>query len=310
MGVELAPEMGEERLSDRRQRTAAVGGNEDWPLQAEAGDLQRVQAAGFDLLSNGQLRQHRDALPLGNCLLDCLVGAEFQSDRQPRATFVACGYEPPLQAGARTRPLLPQNERLTSEFIERHLLAPTPGVCRTDHDDEPIRCELVEVEVRGVGLPADQGEMNPTALQKLKHRASVAPFHTDADLRVPLAERGDDRRQKVVARDRAGRQMQLAAGIGTHAADRGAGLAVQGEDTASIGMKLPAGVGERCSPRFAPEEGSIERLFQLCDSLTNGRLGQTEGTSGGGEAAALGSLGECLQVWKLVVVHVAGIVAR
>jgi hypothetical protein len=184
-----------------------------------------------------------------------------------------------------------------------------PRVCGADHDDEPIGGELLEIEVRGVGLAADQGEMNPTALQKLKHCARVATLNPNSNMRVSLAEGGDDRRQKVVARDGAGRQVQLAPDMGAQAADRGAGLAVQGEDTARIGVKLPAGVGERCSPRLASEEGSVEGLFQLRDSLTDRGLRQAESASSGREAAVLGSLGECLQVWKLVVGHAAGIVA-
>src|SRR5262249_30534233 len=47
--------------------------------------------------------------------------------------------------------------------------------------------------------------------------------------------------------------------------------------------------------------GHAEFAFERLDALADGRLGQSEGAGGGGEARPLGGLGERLKVWELGV---------
>src|SRR5262249_60184877 len=80
---------------------------------------------------------------------------------------------------------------------------------------------------------------------------------------------------------------------------RGWGVGVGGGG--GVVVCAAAAVGQFPLPADATEERHPEFAFEGLDALADGRLGEFEATGSCGEAAALGGLGERLQVWQFGV---------
>jgi hypothetical protein len=100
----------------------------------------------------------------------------------------------------------------------------------------------------------------------------------------------------MLAGDRTCGQSEVSRHFARSAGHLGSGLGNQVEDSAGVIVKPTAGARERDPATFAAKQGRLYGRLQLLNPLADGRLTDPQVLGRRREAAALGRLGERLQV--------------
>jgi hypothetical protein len=101
--------------------------------------------------------------------LDRFVAAQFEGDAQLLGR-VAGPAEGTLQAPARPRSCLTQDEGLPQHLGDGHALSLAPGVIGWNNQHEPVAGKGAEDDMGTIGLPADDTQVGFTAFELLQHR--------------------------------------------------------------------------------------------------------------------------------------------
>ena len=159
-----------------------------------------------------------------------------------------------------------------------------------------VACEVAELQVRAVGLPAHHTEADLAPFHLPDHRHAVADRSVDPDVRELPAELRHQGREEMFAGDGTGGQEQFSTDRSLVAGDFTTSLLVEFENPLGIVIERPARLG-RQDPAAPPlEEGHAERLFEGVNPLAHGGLGHAKRLRRPGEAAQFGGLREGLQM--------------
>jgi hypothetical protein len=152
-------------------------------------------------------------------------------------------------------------------------------------------------------LSADHSELNVTGLDLAQDGIRVQDGHAHVNGRVLCMEGRQRLRQQVLAGYRAGGYDQFACDLVVLSRDVCPGVCRKVQDSAGVVVQPSSGFGEFDPAGFAVEEGRVKQRLQVLDALADCCLRNTKMTRGGREAAALGCLGECVQIWQRLRAH-------
>jgi len=151
--------------------------------------------------------------------------------------------------------------------------------------------ERAKVEVRAVGLASNQSDWHATALELIEHGGTVDDACAHANFRVFPAKIGQDRRQDVLAGNRAGGQCQFARhGLFLSAGQVEVRFLVKVQDARGKRMEALAGLREHDPTLPATEQRRSQHSLQRADALADGGLADRERLGRGGEAPQLSGL--------------------
>lgn len=129
-----------------------------------------------------------------------------------------------------------------------------------------------ELQMRVVGLPADQAQVNSTVLNLIHHNHAVGDVGANLDAGIPLMEDRKQSGQQMFSRYGARPQQEFTRNGGLLSRDFLARFTVQVENSLSVAVESLTRFRKKHTTTLTTEQGHTERLFQELDSLADGRL--------------------------------------
>lgn len=133
----------------------------------------------------------------------------------------------------------------------------------------------------------------------VEHLSGIADADIEADLREPLVEAAQQRRQIVAAHHRRSGEGERARLQQAEILKNLADFVEKAEEAAGVAVEHFALGGERDGAARAVEEGDVQRVFQSLHLLADGGLGEEEQARRAGKTAALRDAVKGFQVFEI-----------
>jgi hypothetical protein len=223
----------------------------------DEGDAVAARHEALDGLETGQLDSHVEG---------CLVARECLNDTlaQGRGHGVC-------------------DEILRAEVADGDLFLFREGMFWVDDESDRVGVDGDGVEAAVVGAEGEDAEFGGSLEELVGDLAGKGALYGDADVREVAAKFVEHRKQPEAGVFVSG-EGKAAAFEGAQFFEGGGGFAAQAQETFGVAAEQRAGCGERSVARSALEEGFANFLFQLADSVADGRLGAAHAGGGAGEA--------------------------
>jgi len=167
---------------------------------------------------------------------------------------------------------------------------------RRGNYDEKVRPCRADDRIGGVGgRAATDHHVGLVGREHCPRALAGADFQAQVNRRVRGYERGERRRQQVLARRRDRRDADQAAARVTTGAGRGEGLLVQAEDAARVRRVRVTGRRQAQAPAVPLDEGGLDFARKGSEGCRDGRLGDREPTR---RLAHRSRVGDCYEGTK------------